>query len=652
MHIIFTNRCLNLCYVCLFLMGLSGCGDTRVFDSLDMDRSEDSSVIDATFEPACSLTSRGLYDPFESEQLHQFPDDILTNGAPESPTGLRLSSDIALFPWAIAAPPLLGNNFIQWDALSGFALSGKIFVSFSEPLTPEWPTTEPPRDAVVLVSLTGETIDSTALDLTWGAEGRTLYAQPSTPLAPGISYALLVKKTIMARGPDCLQAADHTADLLTGDVGDPRLERLAPQYIKALDIAGLDAREIAAATVWTTHRDHDILFEVADNIRRRQFQWNDGSSCDEKPQWIECRHSFNVRDYRNGSAVFDARPVETYRLPVRSWYPKGFDTPRPIMLYGHGLNSNFGEVQKIVDEYIDLGFAIIASPALQHVDHPTRLNPDSTAALDFLGIDIANLAIDAFAMRGHFSQTTLDRLQLLHLLRNTGRLPGFSDQRLDSNLSIYFGISLGGLLGTSLLALDDQLQAGILSVAGGQLIAFATDTASVEVFRPALVNIFGGEAVYEKMLTVAQTFVDAADPATYAPYVFHKRMNSDSRAPDVLMPVAVYDDVVPPSTGRALARALRIPHVGPQFTPVFGLERHACPTQSNSPEGDSTQGYFQFDRIEWDGRVVPAQHTNTPESEIALEQLRIFLQSILDGQPGLIVDPYQDFDIPDLPQSP
>ncbi|MEE2756019.1 MAG: Ig-like domain-containing protein [Myxococcota bacterium] len=647
-----TNRALLIPLACLFASGVTACDETQAIVPTDGGVLEDSALFDRNLEPVCSLTSQGLYDPFESAQLNQFPDDLLTERDEESPTGRRLSSDIALFPWASTAPPLLGNNFLQWDALSGFALSGKIFVSFSEPLAEDWQMRPPASDAVMLVSLTDEKIDRTSLELTWGFDGRTLFAQPRTPLRPGTTYAFLVTKTVTDAAPECLQAAPRIKELLRGDVGDPRFERVSPDYIRALDIADLEARDIAGATVFTTHRDHEVLFDAADNIRRRRFQWNSGSRCEEKAQWIECRHSFNARDYRNGAAVFDPRPVDTYRLPVRSWYPTGFDTPRPIMIYGHGLNSNFGEVQKIVDEYIGLGYAIIATPALQHVDHPTRLNPDSTAALDFLGIDIPNLQIDAFKMRGHFSQTTLDRLQLLQLLRDVGSLPGFVNQNLDTNLSIYFGVSLGGLLGSSLLALDDQLRAGILSVAGGQLIAFATDTASVEVFRPVLVNIFDGEAIYEKMLTVAQTFVDAADPATFAPHVFYQRNNPESRTPDILMPVAVYDDIVPPSTGRALARALRIPHVGPQFTEVFGIERQGCPAQGNGRNGESTQGYFQFDRVERDGRPVPAQHTNTPESSIALEQLRVFLQSILDGQPGLIVDPYQDVDLPELPQEP
>ena len=597
--------------------------------------------------PACE-PAMGLYDPFVLDIATQYPDNLLTEPDNASPTGLRLTQSYTDFPWMAAAPALLGENFDRWHHLSGFALSGKVFFSFSSPIRADWSDTLATRDDLVLVNLDTGLIDERDFEISWGTGGSTIYLQPQVPLEPGTTYAMFLLRSAGSLPEGCLTPAPVISDLLSGTLGDERFESVQSSYALGLDIAGVEVEEILSATVFTTHRDHEIVLEAATNIKRRRYSWRDGSECESDERLIRCNHQFTARDYRDDGAILTASPTQNYEVPFTTWYPRGFDTPRPILMYGHGLNSELDEAERIVDEFIELGYAIVASPALQHGTHPTRINPDSTAALDFLGIDIGNLRIDAFAMRGHFNQTSLDRLQILELIRQTESLPGAPDQLIDASLSVYFGISLGGLLGPVLLASDDAIDAGILSVAGGRLIAFATDTESVDMFRPVLVNLAGGDENLEKMLAVAQTFVDAADPATFARHVLYDRLDATSRAPDLLVPVAEYDEVVPPSTGRALARALRIPHVAPVSTPVEGLEVIEAPVQGNHPDGTSTQGYFQFDRLPRGDGSRTARHSSTPSSEIALFQVRAFLSAISERMPALIINPYAEFDVPAL----
>jgi hypothetical protein len=596
---------------------------------------------------ACPFELTGIYEPFMATELHQFPDDVLSRDDPDSPTGRRLSPDPELFPWVNNAPTLVAETVADLNHLSGFSLIGKAYVRFANVIHSGWPMDEPNLEAVRLMKL-GDDSDPVPVSVAWGHEGKSLFAQPLTPLEPGQQYALVVSNDITDTRADCAHAAPLIAGLLRGDSGDPRLSAHATAYQAAVERSGWTADNIVAATVWTTHRDHDVLFLVSDNIRARQYTWGDDAQCVEERAWLACTMSFTARDYRDDRAVLEARATESYVLPVRVWYPLGFEGPRPVLLYGHGLNSEFGEMALLVDRLIDLGFAIVAAPALYHADHPSRTDPEAVAALKFLGIDLTGFRIDGMTMRGNFNQTNFERLQLLQLLRQHPQLPGDDRLIIDPEHTSYFGISLGGILGSGLLAFDDRLRAAVLSVAGGQLMAFATDTENVEQFRPILVNIFGGEGPFERMLPVAQTLVDAADPAALAPAVILNRRVPRSQLPDILMPVAVYDNVVPPATGKALARALGIPHLQPVVEPVVGLLVQPTPAEGNHQGSGATHGFFQYDRLPTEGGSEPAGHNNTPASDLGIHQLRVFLSAVRDGNPGIIVNPYEVFDVPPL----
>ena len=374
-----------------------------------------------------------------------------------------------------------------------------------------------------------------------------------------------------------------------------------------------------------------------------------GTTCTEKSDWYHCTLAVRVRDYRTGRWISRAQASDQYDLPVEMYYPKGADGPVGVLLYGHGLSSDTGEADYVASRLTGIDYAILASPAPKHGNHPSREDPDDVAALNYLGIDLSVLKIDALTMRGHFNQTNMERLQLLELVRSSTHLPGNPSFLIDPDLTVYFGVSLGGILGTGLLALDNALSGAVLSVAGGELIKFATDTPAVDPFRPALINIFGSTAQFERILPVAQTLVDAADPVTLAASALHDRRIGPSHTPNVLLPVAVYDDVVPPSTGRALARALKLPHIEPVSVPVSGLLEAAAPAIGNGPGGTSTLGYFQFDRVPGGNGVVAADHINTPTSDLALQQLRVFLESIKAGGPAVIINPYDGQNVPPLP---
>ena len=315
-----------------------------------------------------------------------------------------------------------------------------------------------------------------------------------------------------------------------------------------------------------------------------------------------------------------------WTLVARIFLPLNRTEPLPVLIYGHGLNSGRTEADQLADEFSENGdFALVALDSLMHGDHPTRLPDSMIPALDFLGVKITEARVDGAAMHGNFTQTVVDRLLLLQLIRRQPDFDGDGIDDFDPSRIGYFGVSLGGMLGSLFLANTHNIPAAVMSISGGRLIQFLSDIPQLEPFRPALNNLAGGEVKAERVVLFAQTLVDSADPATFAQFILKDRLYPDSMPPHLLMPVADQDDTVPPETGYSLARALGIPHIGPVITEVFGLEQQNAPASDNTAFG-VTAGYFQFDRISNDEqtRVRVATHAKLPPSPEALLQTRHF----------------------------
>ena len=250
----------------------------------------------------------GLYDPFALEIAAQYPDNLLTEPDETSPTGLRLTQSYTDFPWMASAPALLGENFERWHRLSGFALSGKIFFSFSNPIRSDWVDNVAIRDDLILVNLDMGVVDDRDFAINWGTGGRTIYLQPQVPLDPGTAYAIFLLKSAGNLPDGCLTPAPIMSEVLAGTMTDERYGPVQSSYALGLDIAGVDIESILSATVFTTHRDHEVVLEAATNIKRRRYNWRDGSECESNDRLIRCEHRFTARDYRDDGAILNVNP--------------------------------------------------------------------------------------------------------------------------------------------------------------------------------------------------------------------------------------------------------------------------------------------------------------------------------------------------------
>jgi hypothetical protein len=182
--------------------------------------------------------------------------------------------------------------------------------------------------------------------------------------------------------------------------------------------------------------------------------------------------------------------------------------------------------------------------------------------------------------------------------------------------------------------------------AGGDLPIFVSDTAVMQQFLGPLIDaLIGTQDDFDIIVPVFQTAVDASDPAAWGPHLINQRLDG-SPAPDILLPVSLQDDDVPPAAGRALVRSIGLPHLMPVAEKVSLLEVIEGPLQGNLEEGN-TGAYFQFDRVSSDNGVIESSHSNLPWSPEGELMTFHFFESYFNGH-AEISEPYSALETSEL----
>ena len=599
----------------------------------------------------CEGATTALYDPTAGTELTAFPDDFWTRDA-SSLTGLRVDIDDAT-PWIASQATFLQPIYLQLGNLDGFGTAGGALFRFSAPLAdvPNGAEASLASDAVMLVALDGDAAVKVPFESQLIDDGTTLILWPERPLTPKARYAVVVTTALTAADGGCIAPSPAMRSLLDGSATDPALARLLPRFEELLAKTGLAPDQISVATVFTTQAIHDASRDAVADIATHDYGWTSQPSCTVASKFRRCNGgAFKVFDYRHEGYLGDPIAPANYTLPVHIWLPKEGAGPFPVVIYGHGLGGDATQGESIAAGIAPLGFAVVAVSTLRHGDHPTARKDDPNAFfLDLLGIDINAFTIDAMVFRENLRQASLDKLQLLALLRAHPDIDGDASADLDLAHIGYFGISLGGIMGADFLALSDGVGAAVLGLAGGRLISVITDGADFAQFKDILIGLIGDPAAIDRMAPVAQALIDAGDPVNYAPHVLLDRFSG--APPHLLENMAIDDATVPNVTSRALSRALGIEAVRPIVRAIDLVEDAGkSPVSSNLNAGAVTGGLFQLDRVSSSpgGVARAASHGNVFGGIEGPWQAFHFLQTwITDGVPE-IADPYANFGTPPL----
>jgi len=603
----------------------------------------------------CEGTTAHRWDITDTTDADLFPDGLLEKPDSSTPTGRRIEVSAATAAWLPSTPDLLMDALLGLNDSSGFGTLGGILLRFdggtvsSAPQTAEESVTDPGWQLLDLGNDTPERVPFEARVL---EDGATIVLWPLRPLRLGTPHAFVLTTEATADDGGCISPTTTTRELLYGDTlpAHPHADETAGRYRAAIEQVGMRPDDVSIITVFTTHNETGTYLELAAVADEEPVEWTAFDGCIERGVVLECTVHTTVLDRRNEVGLIDVDTTPTeHDIPVTVWLPKEGEGPWPVVVYGHGLSSTRGEGYIAARLMAEEGVAVVAMEAVAHGDHPSAdgTGDSYAAALGFLGLDLTTLSINPRLLRGNFDQTNLDRVRLLKLIREHGDIDGDGDLELDGDGIGYLGVSLGAILGSQLLAVSPEIEGAVFSVGGARLMSIVTDTAALTDFEDLIAALIGSKERFDRLVPIAQHVVDPADSGLWGAHVIRDRFD-DAPAPSILLQVGIDDEVVPKTSGFALARAMGLPHLTPVAEDVALLDTADGPLAGNSDDGLATHAFFQFDRVTRSGEVGPAYHVQTPTSEEGQLQMGHFMTSWLhDGVPEAI-DPYAVLGTPEL----
>ncbi len=304
--------------------------------------------------------------------------------------------------------------------------------------------------------------------------------------------------------------------------------------------------------------------------------------------------------------------------------------PFPTIIYQHGFGSLKESVLLLADTACSQGYAVIGIDMVLHGSRSADLINNQTGAAgpdgvpDPSGTNFINL-INLLMSRDNVRQSAGDLFALTRVITSgAGDLNGDGTAELSPTGVTFVGISMGGIVGTSFVAVETDIAIANLNVAGGRLPFLLQGSAT---FGPAIngglaaVGLAPGTPLYDLYFIFAQAIVDDADPLNYATTAFSGSLASNQPT-TVLLQEMIGDNVVPNFATNDLALALGIDQVD-AVEAVAGLNQVSAPHLGS--------GFFQFPEGAHGALVAP-----DPATPAVRLQTFTFLGSALAGQPTVI----------------
>ncbi len=603
------------------------------------------------------------------ECLPPFPTDTLTRDDPSTPTRRRL----VLPTGSLNTPP--GTRAIEmgpfnradgWPTSMAMVLHLGVAVRASDLAGIRQPERSVAADsALVLLEIgTGRRIpflsemDANATDPRRAA----LIVRPLEPLRFGTRYTLALRtsaRTVdgaplpLSRGFAALR--DNTPST------DARIEAARPRYeevFAALGRAGVMRSDVQLALEWTTASRQHVLGPIlgmrAEVIRRAAMPAALPYTIDrvvDSPNNNVARivfGTFTPPNYLNGdsalvfgpdgSATLQPKPPSypfTMVIPARA---RTATSPLPLTVFGHGV---FGRGEEYLTGGIGTG---LIQPLAQEIG-------SVVIATDWIGLSGGDLQLLIAQVVPNINRVTLVTDRLLQSLVNNLTLtelgvgalgrdmrvrPGMGEL-IDPTRVYYYGVSLGGIQGSSLFSVSRHISRAVASVPGGSwsnLLPRSTVYGPIKTFIDVR---YPDPLLQAQFLALLQGRFDHTDGVNLATLAFRDPLPDAPQGRRIILQEAIGDCQVPNFATRILSNAFGLRQMTPAVEAVFGLTPTTSP--SDAP-GVLAQWALPMQLMRYtppDTNVIPTTdngtHSDAVSTTSALAQLRALMQD------GTIVQP-------------
>ncbi len=250
-------------------------------------------------------------------------------------------------------------------------------------------------------------------------------------------------------------------------------------------------------------------------------------------------------------------------------------SPLPVLVFGHGL---FGDAQGTMSNTTLTSLANQWCFLLIGTDWIGLSSNDYANLPGALGADLNNVdVITDRLQQAHVNAQVMTRT-FMNTMKNDPVFQINGHAITDASTLYYFGVSLGGIQGTTFMGLQPDILRGTLNVAGSVwslLIPRSTDFGDFAILLYAALP----DAVDRQVaLAASQSEWDYTDSATFAPHLLRNPLPG-TPIKQILLQESIGDAQVTNVSTRLLARTMGIPGLDLQV-PVLGVNTGQAPLAS------------------------------------------------------------------------
>ncbi|MDB4961190.1 MAG: hypothetical protein JWP01_1189 [Myxococcales bacterium] len=430
---------------------------------------------------------------------------------------------------------------------------------------------------------------------------QALFIRSAKMLAGGTRYVAAIRKTLKAPGGGELPIAEGFQALIDGTITThPLLEKVRPRYLEifaALEAHGIAKTDLVVAWDFTTASRASVRADLLDaRTATLAMTGTNGSALDFTSTDMA---QGDTRIARRIDGTFDAplfltnqtaslstklvrdadgKPMATglYRIPFTAIIPTcalSASAPVPIMIYGHGL---MGTGQQAASGGTRAASAEICAVAIgtdmrgmSEMDVPnivTALNDGNQGHLVF---DVL-----VQGMMNHIALVQIARGPMAQrLFTNNGA------SIVDPEKVYYYGISQGGIMGTTVCAIDPVIKRCVVQVGAINYSLLLERSRDWPRYRITLNGAYPNGLDVSLMLNLMQQEWDRTEPTAVADVITGEGFPNTPKK-QVFMQVAIGDDEVSNVASEYQARTMDIPLVTPSPYIPYGMTTSAGPVPS------------------------------------------------------------------------
>lgn len=602
---------------CAFAFG-TGCGDdagapggasetdpstggssssTTSTDTTDTD-TDPSSTTGSTIDEPDPIVDWPLLDcdPLVPEYCgYPFPNNVFTAADDGMDTGRRLALSEALMPTSKTDVKPMNA---AWDSRDGFSVGSIMMVHMPGATETGLPiitgvaaSLDPESPTVLLDAESGEHVAHfTEIERVEDTTRATLFVRPAAALTPGRRYIVAIRNVVDDAGAS-LPASEAFAALrdLTEAPADSGIDERRPLYadiFARLGDADVERETLQLAWDFTTASDtnnterlvhmRDValaevgdapsfeVVEVSEDFDPRIAYHIEGRFS--VPLFLDVPGPVSVLNLGD-DGLPEANGTADFRFTMLIPASATEENPAALLQFGHGLLNERNEVERdhLMDFMDTYGYAMYAT------DWIGLSAPDEA----FLGVIFDSGRIHEY--EGQFARTqqaVINALVLNRVVTGTIATDKTYAPLLDPSQNYYYGISLGGILGTVYMALSTDVTRGAADVMGSPFVTLLTRSRQFDPFFAIANNTYEDPRDVQMALSLTQNFWDRSEPVGFLP---HLRDDPFEGSPvhEFMMRAAVGDHSVPTASAHFQARSLGAPHVESGVRDVFGLETTA-----------------------------------------------------------------------------